>query len=171
MKNKKENITEPNKEIEALGNKITSLSEQVVDLDTKLKGALADYQNMRREVETQQVLQQAMVKKRVFSDLIDLFTDIFYAVEQLPKDLSENESIKGISLILSKYKDLLKNHGVTEVSFKEGDDYDATIAEVLGVITHPEYDLKVAQTIQPGYKIGEVLVKPARVMIYKKEVK
>jgi molecular chaperone GrpE (heat shock protein) len=171
MKNKKENMTQQNEEIEALGNKVTSLSDQVVDLDTKLKSALADYQNMRREVETQQTLQQAMVKKRVFSDLIELFTDIFYAIEQLPQDLTNNESIKGISLILSKYKDLLKNHGVTEISFQEGDDYDATVAEVLGVVTHTDFDLKVAQTIQPGYRIGEVIIKPARVMIYKKEVK
>jgi molecular chaperone GrpE (heat shock protein) len=160
---------EQNEEIDMLGEKITTLSDQVVDLETKLKTALADYQNMRREVEMQRELQQAIIKKRVFSDLIDLFTDIFYAVEQLPDELKGNSSMQGISLILAKYKDLLKNHGVTEVSFAEGDAYDATIAEVLGVINHAEYDMKVAQTIQPGYKIGEVIIKPARVMIYRKQ--
>jgi molecular chaperone GrpE (heat shock protein) len=171
MTKRQEEITINQEEFDALGQKVSELSEYTLDLETKLKTALADYQNMRHEIETQQAMQQAMVKKRVFSDLIELFTDIFYAVEQLPTEIKDSSSLQGISLILAKYTDLLKNHGVTEITFAEGDDYDASKAEVLGVLTHNEYDLKVAQTIQPGYRIGEVMIKPARVMIYRKEMK
>lgn len=149
---------------------VSQLSEQVSDLDTKLRTALADYQNIRKEVEKQQELRESMLKKHVFSDLIDIFSDLFFAVEQLPDELKKDSHIQGIALIMAKYKDLLRNHGVTEIAFAEGADYDARFAEVLGVINHPEYDSKVAQTIQPGYRIGEVLVKPARVMIYKKQI-
>lgn len=171
MKKKQEETTINQEEFDALGQKVSELSEYTLDLEMKLKTALADYQNLRHEIETQKAMQQAMVKKRVFSDLIELFTDVFYAVEQLPTEIKDSSSLQGISLILSKYTDLLKNHGVTEITFAEGDEYDAENAEVLGVLTHNELDLKVAQTIQPGYRIGEVLIKPARVMIYRKEIK
>jgi len=150
---------------------IDSLNEQLTDLDVKLRTALADYQNLKKELEKQHELKTAMVKKSVFSDLIDLFSDIFFAVEQLPKETQEDSNISGVFLILNKYHDLLKNHGVSEILFSEGDDYDAGEAEVLGVVAHPELNHKVAQTIQPGYKIGEVMIKPAKVMIYKVDKK
>lgn len=150
--------------------KVTQLTDQVTDLDTKLRTALADYQNIRKELEKQQEMQQAMLKKRVFSDLIEIFSDLHFALDQFPVELKENSSVLGILNIIAKYKDLLKSHGVTEISFTEGDIYDANVAEVLGIIPHAEFDNAVAQTIQPGYRIGDVLVKPARVMIYKKQL-
>lgn len=168
MKKQEEKVSKIEQELEQ---KVTSLSEQVTDLDTKLRTALADYQNIRKELEKQQELRESMIKKHVFNDLIDIFSDLFFAVEQMPEDQKTNSNIQGILHIMSKYKDLLRNHGVTEISFTEGDAYDAKFAEVLGVVNHEEFDNKVAQTIQPGYRIGEVLIKPARVMIYKKAIK
>jgi molecular chaperone GrpE len=161
---------QPNTNNEELDYKIAQLTEQVSDLDTKLRTALADYQNIRKEIEKQQELRESVIKKRVFNDLIDIFSDLFFAVERLPEELKVDENIHGIVNIMAKYKDLLKNHGVTEISFAEGDSYNAALAEVLGVVAHTEMDNQVAQTIQPGYRIGEVLIKPARVMIYKKQL-
>ncbi|MCC7304488.1 nucleotide exchange factor GrpE [bacterium] len=149
---------------------VQQLLEKVTDLDTKLRTALADYQNVRKEIEKQQELRESMLKKYVFNDLIDIFSDLFFAVEQMPEEAKKDSNIQGIVMIMAKYKDLLRNHGVTEITFKEGDDYDARFAEVLGVVQHATLDSKVAQTIQPGYRIGEVLIKPARVMIYKKQI-
>lgn len=151
-----------------LESKVTQLSEQVTDLDTKLRTALADYQNIRKELEKQHELRESILKKHVFNDLIDIFSDLFFAMEQLPAELKQDNHIQGLTHIIAKYKDLMRNHGVTEISFAEGDAYDPKFAEVLGVINHSEFDNKVAQLVQPGYRIGEVLVKPARVMIYKK---
>jgi molecular chaperone GrpE len=151
-----------------LESKVTQLSDQVADLDNKLRTALADYQNIRKELEKQQELRESMLKKHVFNDLIDIFSDLFFAMEQLPTELKNDTHIHGLTHIIAKYKDLLRNHGVTEISFAEGDAYDAKYAEVLGVVSHAEFDNKIAQMIQPGYRIGEVLIKPARVMIYKK---
>lgn len=165
MKKQEEKKQQSQEELEL---KVSQLSEQVTDLDTKLRTALADYQNIRKEIEKQQELRESMIKKHVFNDLIEIFSDLFFAVEQLPTNLKEESHIHGILHIMSKYKDLLRNHGVTEISFVEGSEYEARYAEVLGIVNHAELDNKVAQTIQPGYRIGDVLIKPARVMIYKK---
>ena len=167
-KQQEEKITN---EVAELETQVSTLAEQVSDLDTKLRTALADYQNIRKELETQHGMREAMLKKHVFSDLIDIFTDLFFAVEQLPAELKQDTHVSGIVQIMSKYKDLLKSYGVTEIMFKEGDAYDSHVAEVLGVISHPEFDNKIAQMIQPGYTIGDVLIKLARVMMYKKEQK
>lgn len=164
-KQDKKNNNSP-QELEA---QVSQLSEQITDLDAKLRTALADYQNIRKEVEAQQALRESMVKKHVFGDLIELFTDLFFAVEQMPRELQENAHVHGVVHIMEKYKNILKAHGVTEISYKEGDAYDSKNAEVLGIVNHAEMDGVIAQLIQPGYRIGEVLVKSAKVMIYKKQ--
>ncbi len=166
MKKQHDDQVKPVAELEI---QVSQLSEQVSDLDTKLRTALADYQNIRKELEKQQDLRESMLKKHVFSDLIDIFTDLAFAVDQLPESLKTDNHVQGVLNIMMKYKDLLRNHGVTELSFQEGDAYDPKYAEVLGVLSHPEMDGKVAQMVQPGYRIGDVLIKPARVMIYKKQ--
>lgn len=166
-KQDKKNNNSP-QELEA---QVAQLSAQITDLDSKLRTALADYQNIRKEVESQQTLREAMVKKHVFGDLIDLFTDLFFAVEQIPTELQKNSHVHGVIHIMEKYKDILKAHGVTEISYKEGDAYDSKNAEVLGIVNHAEMDGVIAQLIQPGYRIGDVLVKSAKVMIYKKQQK
>lgn len=148
--------------------RITELESKVQDTETKLKSALADYQNMLREVDTQREFTSSLIKRAVFKDLIDLFTDLYFGLEQLPKELRENSYVVGLEGIIAKYRDLLKKHEITEIRFNDGDAYDPGKAEAVGIIPDAEKDGKVASTVQPGYSINDVLIKPARVMIFKK---
>jgi len=147
--------------------KIAELEEKLLDSDTKLKGVLADYQNMLKEVERQRNFLADIVKKAVFSDLIELFTDLYISIDQLPSELKNDTHVSGVVLIINKYKDLLTRHGVTEITFTEGDAYDPSKAEVIGFLENEAHKGKVAQTVQPGYIINDVIIKPARVLIYK----
>lgn len=161
-------IKKSKKRIE-LEKRVTDLETKIQDTDAKLRMALSDYQNMLREVEKQRNFAADMLKKQVFSDLIEIFTDLFMGIEQLPKELKEDAHIKGLVMIISKYKELLTKHNVTEISYKEGDSYDAAKAEVIGIIPSKEHDNKVSQTVQPGYCINDVLIKPARILVFKKQ--
>lgn len=158
MKKQKGQVTENN-----------TLEEKIIDLETKLKFALADYQNLAKEVENQKLLRERIIKKNVFSDLIDIFTDLFIALESLPKELIDNPNIHGLVHIIVKYKELLNNHGVEQIDFIVGADYNAETSEVIGTIPSEENVGKVAQVVQPGYKIQEMVIKPAKVLIFQKQ--
>lgn len=152
-----------------LEKRVTDLESRLEETDGKLRMALADYHNVLKEVEKQRSFAADMLKKQVFSDVIGLFTDLFFGVEQLPQEMRDNPHIQGITFIIQKYKDLLKKHGVTELIYNEGDATDHSKAEVVGIVAHPEYDNKVAKTVEPGYCINDVLIKPARILVYKKQ--
>jgi len=149
--------------------KIVELENKIVEIESKLLMALADYQNMLKEVEKQRAFMANIIKKDVFSDLIELFTDLYLGIDQLPLELKNEAHITGIVAIISKYRDLLAKHGVTEITFIEGDNYDPSKAEVVGFLEPSESEKsgKIAQTVQPGYCIKEVIIRPARVLIYK----
>lgn len=148
--------------------RIADLEEKVISGENKLKSALSDYQNILKEVETQRAFTTSLIKKEVFGDLIELFTDLYFGLSQLPQEMRENPHIVGVESIMMKYRDLLKKHGVSEIQFAEGDTYDPAKAEVVGFIPDAEKDGKVATTVQPGFTINDVMIKPARVMIFKK---
>lgn len=179
MKKDKQNVnaTDPAEDVTAApvqsedtstNDEVAQLKELVAVTQDQLKTALADYQNMLKQVEQQKAFTADLIKKAVFSDLIDLFTDLAMGMDQLPAELRENPHVSGFTGIILKYRDLLNKHGVTELLFAEGDQYDPGKAEVVGMLVDESKAGKVAQTVQPGYAINNVLIKPARVIIFRK---
>ena len=152
----------------ALEQEVQQLQKQIQDLNNKLLRALADYQNLVKEFERKELQIMNIVKREVFKDLLELFTDLYISTQQLDEKSKENPYIKGILLIIEKYEKLLKKHGVTEVVYKEGDKYSLDDAEIIGVENHKEYDNVVKQTVEPGYKIGPYILRPAKIIVYKK---
>lgn len=150
---------------------IIKLKSEIDDIRNKLLKALADYQNLQKDCQRREKHIMDLVKKEVFKDLLDLFSDLYISVDALDDKAKENPYIQGVLLILEKYKDLLKKHGVEEISLEHGDTYDFNLAEVIGVEPHEKHDNKVKQTVEPGYKIGPYVLRPAKVIVYKKTQK
>ncbi len=147
---------------------VEKLEAEVADLKNKLLKALADYQNLQKDFERREKHIMELVKKEVFKDLLELFSDLYISVDALDDKAKENPYIKGVLLVLEKYKQLLKKHGVEEISPVAGEPYDFNVAEVIGVENHSVHDNKIKQTVEPGYKIGRYILRPAKVIVYKK---
>ncbi len=155
--------------------------EQIQELKNELLRALADFQNYQKRVEQRKEQEHKLVKRDVFKDIIMLFENLHIALDNLKPELKEHPDIQGIVLILEQYKDILKKHGVEEISYKPGDTPDITATEIIGTEPLPKkskesssqsqnnpQDLKgkVAKLITPGYKIGDIIIKQARVIVY-----
>lgn len=148
---------------------IKQLNAQISDLKNKLLKALADYQNLLKEIERKEKELVYIAKKEVFKDLMELFTDLYISVQNLDDKARENPYIKGVLLILEKYENLLKKHGVEQIVYSQGQEYSLADAEIIGVEEHPEHDNKVKTTVEPGYKIGPYILRPAKIIVYKKK--
>ncbi len=163
--NSKSNYTDCQKEKQEL----EKTKQELEVVKDKLLKALADYQNLERQMEIKEQNIMYIVKKEVFKDLISLFTDLYIGVDALDNKAKENPYIKGVLLILEKYKDLLKKHGVEEIIYNEGDSYDLDTAEIIAVEPHDTHDNKVKQTVEPGYKVGPYVLRAAKIIVYKKQ--
>lgn len=147
--------------------KISQLEDKVNDLNNKLLMTLADYQNLVKSVERQKEQLVSIVKKDVFADLIELFTDLYVSIDALDDKAKDNPYIRGVLQIIEKYKNLLKKHGVDEISFKEGDAIDPNYMQVIAYEPSDKLDNKVFKVVEPGYKIGDYVLRPARVIAFK----
>ena len=74
---------------------------------------------------------------------------------------------KGVEHIYSQFASVFEEYGVKEIG-KEGESFDPNIHESVDLVStsNKEEDHRVAKVIQKGYKLGERILRPARVNVY-----
>ena len=74
---------------------------------------------------------------------------------------------RGIYLIRSQIEDILKKRGLEKVSVKPGDAFDPMIAEAMAEVPSQAPVGAVVEAIEPGYRLHDKMLRPARVIISK----
>jgi molecular chaperone GrpE len=73
---------------------------------------------------------------------------------------------EGVKLIQSKFSNTLQTKGVSKVVTEKGDGFNDEIHEAITQIPAPTEDLKgkIIDVIEPGYKVGDKVVRFAKVV-------
>ena len=73
---------------------------------------------------------------------------------------------RGVSLAVQHFLQILERHGVVRVA-PDGEPFDPAVAEAVRVdpVEDPALDGVVTQTMRPGYRLGDQLVRPAAVAV------
>lgn len=87
------------------------------------------------------------------------------ALESTKGEVSKESVIEGVELIYKQLQDLLEAEKITEIC-PTGEAFDPNVHEAVSVIPCDE-DEKIVEVIQKGYKRGERLVRPAKVVVGK----
>ena len=78
---------------------------------------------------------------------------------------------KGVYMIRAQMEDVLKRRGLVKVDMKAGDAYDPSIAEAIAEVDPPAGGKiesgSIVEIIEPGYKLNDKLIRPARVKVAK----
>jgi molecular chaperone GrpE len=127
--------------------------------------ARADFANFRKRAdkELDESYQNAAVD--MLRKLLPIIDDFDRAIANLPADKTEDELIKGFSLIQRKLMALLEGAGLKAFDPK-GEPFDPKFHEALG---HEESDQvpsgHVSSVLQKGYLHGERVIRPALVRV------
>jgi len=153
--------------LEELKKKLEGYQKQKDEYLAGWQRARADFINYKKE-ETERVgtffsyAIEGLVLK--FLPILDNFELI---EKNLPKDLDDNEYIKGVSQIKVQVKDILKNLGVKEIkALKEK--FDPSFHEAVEQVeTEGEESGIVIEEVQKGYKLQDKVIRPAKVKVAK----
>jgi molecular chaperone GrpE len=119
----------------------------------------AEYVNYRKRVERDRAANREFVIAEVITGLFPALDDLRLA--ELHGDLAEGP----MSIIAQKLKAALEKFGLTVVGEK-GEEFDPHIHEALMQMPSPDVTTQVvADVIQPGYKLGERLLRAAKVAV------
>jgi len=121
----------------------------------------ADFDNYRKRMERELERQRVHAKKEILQDLLT-FLDYF---DQAKKQVKDTAAAEGLEIMSRQFNDLLHRHGVRPVDCL-GEPFDPEEQEGIGYLETDQYDEGcVCEEISPGYKLGDILLKPARVMV------
>jgi molecular chaperone GrpE len=124
----------------------------------------ADFENFRRRT-SQESERRAGAKKD------DFIRDLLPIVDNLERALAASESSspgqlrEGVKMILQQLHQLLRGHGI-EPQQTNGRPFDPNQHEAIGLREDPfQPDGVILETAQPGYRRGDEVLRPAKVIV------
>ncbi|MFI7005951.1 nucleotide exchange factor GrpE [Streptomyces sp. NPDC050145] len=132
----------------------TALGERTADLQ-RLQ---AEYQNYRRRVERDRVTVKEVAVANLLSELLPVLDDVGRAREH-------GELVGGFKSVAESLETVVAKMGLQQFG-KEGEPFDPTVHEALMHSYAPDVtETTCVAILQPGYRIGERTIRPARVAV------
>ncbi|MFI0238311.1 nucleotide exchange factor GrpE [Streptomyces sp. NPDC016845] len=132
----------------------SALSERTADLQ-RLQ---AEYQNYRRRVERDRVTVKEIAVANLLTELLPILDDVGRAREH-------GELVGGFKSVAESLETVSAKLGLQQFG-KEGEPFDPTIHEALMHSYAPDVtETTCVAILQPGYKIGDRTIRPARVAV------
>jgi len=138
---------------------------QFAEMQDRFLRVSAEFENYkkRRQRETQDLLRFA--HESLIRDLLPVMDSFERAILSSEGTRDYDAFHDGILLILQQLHEVLNNAGVERVS-PEGELFDPNWHEAVGVCPHDEIEPDhVASVIEPGYRLHDRVIRPARVMV------
>ncbi|MBU0650172.1 nucleotide exchange factor GrpE [Patescibacteria group bacterium] len=138
---------------------IEKLTARITELENNWKRALADYKNLER---------RTAEEKREFAEFANLILlqrllPILDNLQLLAKHVDDT----GLKMIIKEFDQLLADSGVTELESTEKV-YDCETMECVETVKCGEENHDtVVETVTPGYKFKNKLLRPAKVRVGK----
>ena len=132
------------------------------------KRAQADFDNYRKRMASEVQAAAARGRAELLSDVVPVLDDLERALQAAgldPEGDSEDGLAHGVLLVFRGLRDSLARNGVEAVDPK-GEKFDPTQHEALSKLAADGVESgTVVETMQKGYRLGEQLIRPARVVV------
>ena len=138
---------------------VTQERDEYLDALQRLK---AEFDNYRKRVARDQQELAARAHERLVKELVPILDDLERALEAVAKH-EEAQLEEGVRLVHRSLGDLLAREGLTEI--ETSGTFDPHTQEALLSQPSDEDEGNVIQVLQKGYKLGDRVVRPARVVI------
>ena len=128
----------------------------------------AEFANYRKQEDDRKAIFSEAMRERIlmrFLTVLDSFNMAFANKESWEK-VDENWR-KGVEYIYSQMNAIFEEYGIKPIG-EEGESFDPSIHQSIDMVGTDKKELehKVASVIQKGYKMGERVIRPARVNVY-----
>ena len=144
------------------------LQAELEDVRDRHLRLVAEFNNFRRRTEQERLSAWARAQADLVARFLDVLDDLNRVAQLDLSNATVDAIMEGIDLVERKFVRVLEDSGV-EVINPQGQAFDPESMEAVMRVTadSEEQDEQVAQVFQKGYSLKGVLVRPARVSVYK----
>lgn len=157
---------EPLSEVDQLKNQLAEAEAKIAELQDKYLRQAAEFDNYRkRTIKEKAELIKSAAEKIMVAEL-PVVDDMDRALENMEKGMDADACIEGFKLIVHKFKNILTQNGLEKIE-TDGQDFDTDYHEAIALIPAPAEELKgkILDCVQPGYKLGDKVIRHAKVAV------
>jgi molecular chaperone GrpE len=159
-------LMEKNQVIVKLNKKIQEIEKNYKDLEDKYLRSLAEFENYRKRSRKEWELLKQQTKAEVILEVLNVLDDFERAFSAV--GISEGDDFfEGVRLIYNNLVLALERFNVTPIEALDqpfDPTYHMAVAQVESEETEPNHVVEVAQK---GYLMGDLVIRPAKVIIAK----
>ncbi|MBV9433193.1 MAG: nucleotide exchange factor GrpE [Hyphomicrobiales bacterium] len=144
------------------------LEQEKAELKDKLLRALAEMENLRRRTEKEVADTRAYAISAFARDILSVADNLRRALEAVPEEARKANGalsglIEGVELTERELAKVLERHGVRKLD-PAGEKFDPNLHQAMFEAPHDNLAKgQVHTVVQPGYAIGERVLRPALV--------
>jgi molecular chaperone GrpE len=155
-------VEEPEPEAPAPDPLETAIAERDAYLDLAQR-VQADFENYRKRAVREQERLVAHAHERLVRELLPILDDLERALEAAERH-EEAQLVEGVKLVEQSLRTALRKEGLAEIETNGA--FDPHVHEAL--LTQPSDDVEsgsVLEVVQRGYRVGDRVVRPAKVIV------
>lgn len=143
------------------------LGAKVDELTADLQRVQADFINFRRRSDEERSSFMDLAKQDTILQLLPMLDNIDRALRHLPENLKDDPWAMGVSQIAKQVDDTIRSMGVTRIE-AVGQPFDPHLHEAISA-EEGEGEEVVIEELQPGYKLGDRVIRHAMVKVGRKQ--
>lgn len=143
---------------------VKELEQNVADLTEALQRERADSANIRRRHEEQIGNLKTIVKAQVVRDMLPVIDNFERALKHVPKELEDNDYVKGVQGIVKQFEKTLENLGVERIK-TTGEVFDPNLHEAVSMEDGEGDTEIVSEELQSGYILDNEIIRHAMVRV------
>lgn len=153
---------------------VVELQHKIDELTDALQRERADAMNQRRRHEEQYTSLRNVVKAQVVADLLPAIDNLERALKHVPTELDGNDYVKGVQGVVKQFEKTLTDLGVVRIK-TIGEIFDPSLHEAVAMEEGSEDGAGTVEVIceelQPGYVLGNEVIRHAMVKVKMEKAK
>ena len=150
-----------------MNEQIEKLTVERNQLQDQALRTLADFQNFRKRTQQEAALLRQFATENFVTNLLPVLDNFERTIAHIDSGASIESMTDGIRAVERQLRSVLEAQNVTRI-ISVGHPFDPTYHEALGTEINAELaDDTVVLEIEPGYKMGDKVIRPARVKVSK----
>ena len=149
-------------EEEKLKEKIDIQNKELEEKEDRIKRLMAEFENFKKRSDKE----RTNLYSSVMGDVVTALLPVVDNLEKASQAETKDEQYKsGIQMVLTQFKEVLKNNGVTEIE-AVGKKFDPSIHEAVSLVEDKSLGEKeIKEEYRKGYMIGDKVLRHSLVVV------
>jgi molecular chaperone GrpE len=163
---------QPQEQQEPQADELSRLRAERDELYNRLARVTADYQNARKRLEAEQEQRMAYANANLIKSLLPVIDNFERALAVDPQKSDAASILKGLQVVHDQWMTVLQSQAVREIAPREGDPFNPELHQALMQQEDERFKDQpptVIQLLQKGYMLNDRVLRPAQVVVSKKQ--